>query len=429
MEELQDDLKIYSEEVRDVLSAPPKAIFKWGNTILSVFILLLLFLSWFIKYPDIIRAEVTITTQFPPEKLVAKSSGRISKLFIENQKEIKENTPIAIIENAANYETVFLLKAITDTLKQKETFYFPIDKYDFSELGTIETAFTNFKNNYINYRQYLDYKPHQIEKNSQSIESNQQYNRISILQQQISIATKELQLKKKELNRFEILFKKGIISAQEWESKQFDYLQQEKNQQSLNNQLSQLKSSLNDLKRNQQNTTVNELKDNVVLLQNTIQAYNQLKKEIADWDLNFVLRSSINGKVSYFQVWSENQVVSNGAELFSVIPSSNANYIAKLRVPALNSGKIKSNQDVVIRLANYPDREFGILKGKLSTISLIPTKEGILLLDAKLSNGLKTSHKKQINFQQEMTGTADIITEDLRLLERLLYQFRDVFRR
>ena len=429
MEKLQDDLKIYSEEVRDVLSAPPKAIFKWGNTILSVFILLLLFLSWFIKYPDIIRAEVTITTQFPPEKLVAKSSGRISKLFIENQKEIKENTPIAIIENAANYETVFLLKAITDTLKQKETFYFPIEKYDFSELGTIETAFTNFKNNYINYRQYLDYKPHQIEKNSQSIESNQQYNRISILQQQISIATKELQLKKKELGRFEILFKKGIISAQEWESKQFDYLQQEKNQQALKTQLSQLKSSLNDLSRNMQNTNVNELKDNVVLLQNTIQAFNQLKKEIADWDLNFVLRSSINGKVSYFQVWSENQVVSIGEELFSVIPKSSSNCIAKLRVAALNSGKIKSNQDVVIRLANYPDREFGILKGKLSTISLIPTKEGVLLLDAKLTNGLQTSYKKQINFQQEMTGTADIITEDLRLLERLLYQFRDIFRR
>ena len=119
MEKLQDDLKIYSEEVRDVLSAPPKAIFKWGNTILLVFILLLLFLSWFIKYPDIIRAEVTITTQFPPEKLIAKSSGRISKIFIKNQKEINENTPIAIIENSANYEMVFLLKNITDTLKQK----------------------------------------------------------------------------------------------------------------------------------------------------------------------------------------------------------------------------------------------------------------------------------------------------------------------
>ena len=116
MEELQDDLKIYSEEVRDVLSAPPKAIFKWGNTILLVFILLLLFLSWFIKYPDIIRAEVLITTQIPPEKLVAKTSGKIQAILIDDKKIVNENTSLAVIENAANYKDVFLLKAITDTI-------------------------------------------------------------------------------------------------------------------------------------------------------------------------------------------------------------------------------------------------------------------------------------------------------------------------
>ncbi len=100
MEELQDDLKIYSEEVRDVLSAPPKAIFKWGNTILLFFIFLLGLLSWFIKYPDIIRAEVLITTQTPPEKLVARTTGKIQKIWIKNQEKVTANTPIAIIENA-----------------------------------------------------------------------------------------------------------------------------------------------------------------------------------------------------------------------------------------------------------------------------------------------------------------------------------------
>lgn len=429
MEELQDDLKIYSEEVRDVLSSPPKAIFKWGNTILLLFIVLILLLSWFIKYPDIIRAEVIITTQFPPEKLISKNSGRISKIFIDNQSIVDKNTPIAIIENSANYETVFQLKSITDTLKYNDSFYFPFEIYNFSELGTIENAFTNFKNSYTTYRQYLNYKPHQIEKKSQSFESNQQQNRLSILSQQINIGLKELQLKKKELERFKVLFDKGIISAQDWENRQFEYLQQERNQQNLKTQYSQSKSSLNDLNRNKQNTNVSELKDNVVLLQNTIQAFNQLKKEIADWDRNYVLRSSIKGKVSYFQIWSENQTVSIGEEIFSIIPITNSNYIAKLRVTAPNSGKLKNNQNVIIRLANYPDREFGIIKGNLNHISLIPTREGILLLDAKLPNGLKTSYKKQIVFQQEMTGTADIVTEDLRLIERLLYQFRDVFRR
>lgn len=115
--------------------------------------------------------------------------------------------------------------------------------------------------------------------------------------------------------------------------------------------------------------------------------------------------------------------------MFSVVPQSTKNYIAKVKAPAKNSGKIKVGQDVNIRLANYPDREFGVLRGKVQNISLLPDKDGNLLLDVILSNGLETTYHKKIVFQQEMSGTADIITEDLRLLERLLYQFRDVFRR
>ena len=80
-------------------------------------------------------------------------------------------------------------------------------------------------------------------------------------------------------------------------------------------------------------------------------------------------------------------------------------------------------------MANFPDREFGIISGKIENISLTPDKDGNLLIDVSLPNGLDTSYEKKIEFQQEMTGTADIITEDLRLIERLLYQFRDIFKR
>jgi len=429
MEELQEDLKIYSEEVRDVLSSPPKAIYKWGNTILLFFIILLGALSWSIKYPDIIRAEVVITTKIPPEKLVAKTSGRIKKIFFQNYQEVKANSPIAVIENSADYENLFLLKSITDTLHYGSSFKFPLEKYNFTRLGEVENAYAAFKNNYLAYQQYVQYKPYQVEKKSQIYESGQQKNRVSLLKEQIQIAEKELQLKKNELARYKILHDKGIIATQDWETREFDFLQQEKNQKNLRTQLSQLNSAINDLGRNQQTTNISELKDDVLLLQNTIQSFNQLKKAIADWDLNYVLRSSTNGKLSFFQVWSENQTINSGEQVFSVIPLNSENYISKMRVPALNSGKMKEGQDVIIRLANYPDREFGVLKAKISAISLVPNNEGLLLLDAKLTNNLKTTYDKKIIFQQEMTGTADIITEDLRLIERLLYQFRDVFKR
>jgi hypothetical protein len=40
---------------------------------------------------------------------------------------------------------------------------------------------------------------------------------------------------------------------------------------------------------------------------------------------------------------------------------------------------------------------------------------------------LETSYKKKILFQQEMRGSAAIITEDLRLIERIFYQFRSMY--
>ena len=225
------------------------------------------------------------------------------------------------------------------------------------------------------------------------------------------------------------MYKKGIISTQELEKQRLQYLQSQKNYKSLLSTISQLKSSLNDLNRNSKTTIINESKETVNLDRNLMQAFYQLKKAIKDWELNYVLRSSIQGKVTFLQLWSENQNIESGATIFAIIPSNETNYLGKVKAVAQNSGKIKVGQDVNIRLANYPDREFGIIKGKVKSISLTPDKDGNLLIDISLPNGLKTSYDKKIQFQQEMSGSADIITEDLRLLERLLYQFKDIFRR
>ena len=428
MEELQDDLKIYSEEVRDVLSAPPKAIFKWGNTILLVFILLLLFLSWFIKYPDIIRAEVLITTQIPPEKLVAKTSGKIQAILIDDKKIVNENTPLAVIENAANYKDVFLLKAITDTISLSNS-KFPFEKLQAAQFGEIENSFAMFQKEYIASELNKQLQPYKVESSAQSFEAKQLRERLQLLEGQKEINQSELQLLKTDVERYEKLFNKGIISAQEIEKQRLVYLQAKKNYKSLLSSISQLKSSINELNRSSKTTVINESTTSINLERSVMQSFYQLKKAIKDWELNYVFRSSVKGTVSFLQIWSENQTINTGENMFAIIPSTEKGYIGKVKAVAQNSGKLQIGQKVNIRLANYPDREFGVIEGKLKTISLTPDKEGNLLLNIELPNGLQTSYKKQINFQQEMTGTADIVTEDLRLLERLLYQFRDVFRR
>lgn len=114
--------------------------------------------------------------------------------------------------------------------------------------------------------------------------------------------------------------------------------------------------------------------------------------------------------------------------MFTIIPKNYSSYICKVQAPVLNSGKVKIGQDVNIKLSSYPDNEFGVLKGKIKDISLVPNNEGLYLIDVKLPEKLVTTHGKEIEFKQEMQGVAEIITEDLRLIERVFYQLKEIFK-
>ena len=423
-----NEIELRSEEVQDILTKIPHWIIRWGSLVVLVILLLLFLVSWMVKYPDIITTEITITTQIPPEKLVAKTSGKIQAILIDDKAIVNVNTPLAVIENAANYKDVFLLKAITDTISLSNS-KFPFEKLQAAQFGEIENSFAMFQKEYIASELNKQLQPYKVESSAQSFESKQLRERLQLLEGQKEINQSELKLLKTDVERYEKLFKKGIISAQEIEKQRLIYLQDEKNYKSLLSSISQLKSSINELNRSSKTTVINESTTSINLERSVMQSFYQLKKAIKDWELNYVFRSSVKGTVSFLQIWSENQTINAGENMFSIIPSTEKGYIGKVKAVAQNSGKLQIGQKVNIRLANYPDREFGVIEGKLKTISLTPDKEGNLLLNIELPNGLQTSYKKQINFQQEMTGTADIVTEDLRLLERLLYQFRDIFRR
>ncbi|MEO8532341.1 MAG: HlyD family efflux transporter periplasmic adaptor subunit [Flavobacterium sp.] len=428
MEELNDGLKIYSEEVRDVLSAPPIAIQKWGNTILLLFIIILFLISWFVKYPDIITSQIIITTNIPPQKLIVKSTGKIEAILVKDKVIVKQNTPLAILENSANYEDVFLLKKILDTINIDKT-KFPFEKLKFAELGNIESSYANFKKESIADELNSQLQPYKIEKTSQNYEAIQIKDRLSLLESQKEITIKELALQRNDLDRYEILYKKEIYSSQEVEKQTLLYLQAQKEYKVLLSTISQLKSSLNELHKNKKTTHLNERKEDINVENNKIQAFYLLKNALKEWELSYVLQSSINGTVSFLQIWSKNQTLEAGQTIFAIVPINENGYIGKIKATALNSGKIKTGQKVNIKLINFPSREFGIIKGIVNTISLTPDKEGNLLINVDLPKGLETSYKKNIVFQQEMQGSADIVTDDLTLIERLLYQFRDLFKR
>jgi hypothetical protein len=96
-----------------------------------------------------------------------------------------------------------------------------------------------------------------------------------------------------------------------------------------------------------------------------------------------------------------------------------------MKVPIQNSGKVAKGQEVRIYLENYPFQEFGTLQGSVSSISSLP-KQGYYYVTIDFPKGLLSSNSRQLPFQQNMQGQAEVITKKRRLVERVFDSLRAV---
>ncbi|MEK6153677.1 HlyD family efflux transporter periplasmic adaptor subunit [Flavobacteriaceae bacterium 3-367] len=428
MPEKKEAIAIRSEEVQEILSFVPHWMIRWGNTVIFLLIIGLLLMSWFVKYPDTIAAEILVTTAIPPEKIYARSSGQLDAILVADNELVSENKLLAIIENSANYQDVLLLKEVVDTLAvDYESFLFPLEKLPTLFLGDIESDYALFERSYTEYSLNKELQPFSTEVLANRLSITEARSRLNNLLSQQALNKSELELKKKDFERFEVLYKKGAVSAQEYDQKQLDYLQSQRAYRNLGTSISQLRETLTNSQNSLRGTEIKKVQEESSSLKNVIQSYNQLKRSIKNWELKYVLVSSIAGRVSFLSFRNENQTVNQGDLVFTIVPKGNSAFLGKIKAPARNSGKIKTGQAVNIRLANYPYTEFGMLEGSVQSISLVPDNEGNYLIDVKLPEKLITTYNKEIEFKQEMRGTVQIITQDLRLIERFFYQLKNIF--
>lgn len=136
-------------------------------------------------------------------------------------------------------------------------------------------------------------------------------------------------------------------------------------------------------------------------------------------ELASVLKSRVDGIVSVGKYWSINQNVKAGDQVLNIIPQFTDKPVGKITLPMAGAGKVKVGQLVNIKLTNYPYIEYGMLHGTIRTISAVPD-QGNYYVEIELKKGLITNYNKMLPFAQEMTGNAEIITDDMRLLERLI---------
>lgn len=130
----------------------------------------------------------------------------------------------------------------------------------------------------------------------------------------------------------------------------------------------------------------------------------------------------MEGKVLFMQPWSLQQSVKLNETLFVIQPFIKSPPLARGLLAMDLIGKLRIGQRGIIRLAGFSEQEYGILEGLVTFVSPAPNAEGKYVLEITLPNGLKTSLGKTLPMIESMAGTADIVTRERSLLERLIFR-------
>ncbi|WP_166961518.1 HlyD family secretion protein [Yeosuana marina] len=425
----EDNLELRSEEVQEILSNPPSWIVRWGITLIFMFVCIIVSLSFMIKYPDFVTAKVLVTTKQPTEQVISRYSGQLEKIFIKNRDTVKVNQKLAIIKNTANFNDVYTLKSIIDTLPFNiGSFKFPFEKTAYLILGDVSIAYIGFEKSYMEYFLLKDLDPYKNQLGGNKVSLQELKNRLISQINQKNLLEQEYIIKQTDFERDKKLFERGVISQRDYELKQLEFIQMQKNISAMVISISQITEAISNANHTLKKTLINEQQDNTKFLNNLIQSYDVLKEAIRNWEYNYVLTSSINGVISFQDYWGENQFVISGNIVFSILPTDTSALVGKLVIPAQNAGKVTIGQKVLIKLDNFPYQQYGMLIGKVINFSISPNSDGNYTVFISLPKGTKTSYNQHFKFTQELLGNAEIVTEDLSVAERIFFKFKDIFK-
>ena len=414
-------MELQPQEIEDMLGKVPGWLTRNGIILFLFLLALLIFGSWVFRYPDIKRASIVVTSVNPPADLEARSSGKITRLFISDNDLVSAGTVLAMIENPAAFEDVMQLKeglAFLDSVPVEQVTG-EVPELKNARLGTIQSDYSIFLKAYRDYLEFksIDYHQRKIGLLRSELDKKQAYTRS--LTERARIQEEAYNLALRQFNRDATLYEQGVLSQSDLEKSRSAMLQERNQWQEIvslmaenNISIAQTEQQIVDLElkqRDQMSQTVNTLEE----------SFNNLKASIASWEQNYLLKAPVSGVVTFTRFWSENQNVKAGDKVLTIIPAEAGSMVGKIRLPVEGAGKVRLGHQVNIQFDNFPHLEYGMVKGYVSNISKVPDDD-FYTVEVELPRGLRTFYEIDIPFSQNMQGQAEILTDKLRMLQRVL---------
>jgi multidrug resistance efflux pump len=415
-----------SDELQDVIGQPPPGVVRWGMTAFFSVLVILLFVSLFVKYAETVSGNFTLTSTNSPKPVTSKMDGKIQRLFIVENQSVIQGETVAWIESIASHEDVIRLSIEMDSMWKSVK----ADNWNqllthtpssFKKLGELQNAYHDFASEFVRLSAYL--KNGVFTKKKKLLDQEVGY--LSELKktflEQERIYKEDYNLAQEDFKAQQMLYNEKIIASLEYRQEESRYINK---RLPIENIRSALINNENEIALKQQE---------LVLLQQQygdeksefLQSLNTLISAIDDWKRKYLLMAPISGKVSWQIPLQEKQDVLASRELLYIAPDS-PTYYGEVRVPQQNFGKIKLGQQVLISLNGYPYQEFGKLMGEVYFVSTIPDKDKLYYVGVKFRDGLKTDISDSIKYTNGLIGTAEIITKKKRLINKFLYTIREI---
>lgn len=418
--------------MREFLGTVPTNSVRFGTITVIITFAALLIITAIIQYNDVVTGRILITSENPIANIKATNTGIVENIFVKNGDSVLQGQHLAVLRTPANYEDVMFVKNSLKTIENNYNLRLDSLGIKFPaqlSLGSLQEDYLKFYLQYQNVILTDSIRPLEVEESNMVNQINLQKEFVSTKKNQLLQVGRQLRISKDNLDRSKQLLSKGVIAQKDYDESRNRYYRTQESYQALKSEISSYEIDLSKLENDFTGIELQKMKSTSSYREIFNQSIESLKSRINSWEKTNVFESPITGRVSLFKVWNKFQNVKLDETIFAVVPFDIESLVGRVQVPVRNSGKISVGQDVVIKLDTYPFEQYGYLNGRVEGVSSIPDQETMQYSVFVSIESLQTNYGKHLPFNQEMIGSAQIVTERLSLLERLLYAARKLFER
>ena len=225
------NIELRSDEIQEILGKIPPWLIRRGMMGISLVLILMLVMAGFFNYPDRITSQIKLTTDHPPVYLIARTSAKINKFFVEENQEVNAGDLLVVLESPADYLDVLSARELISTLPSgphdmDTNLLVSVYNLNDLELGTLQGEFASLQKTIQELIEFLRFDKYQVRVQGKEKEYRDNviyYNRL--YEQKIN-KEKELEIVENQYNRNIALHEDATISDLALETSEKQYLNQ-----------------------------------------------------------------------------------------------------------------------------------------------------------------------------------------------------------